>query len=64
MRKLYVSQLTTQMQNKIKNDLIKYFKEDLELNEIHMQIELEMAMSSRVSDLEDTINIEYIINSD
>lgn len=62
MRKLYISQLEDDLQLKIKSELIKYFKENLELSEEDEKIELELAMSSRVSDLEDTININKVIN--
>lgn len=61
MRSLYVAQLEPELQTKIKNHLIDFFKEELELNEEELNEELELAMNSRVSDLEDTIDINKIL---
>lgn len=60
---LYVVQLKDDLQVKIKNELIFYFKDELGLDEEEIKSELELAMSSRVNDLEDTINIKEIINN-
>ena len=62
MRTKYILQLDDYLQNQIKNKLIYFLKEDLDLNESEIEIELELAMNSRVSDLEDTIDIQNIIN--
>lgn len=62
MRSLFISQLEESLQYKIKNQLINYFRKELELNEEELKVELELAMASRVSDLEDTIDIKKIIN--
>lgn len=56
-RGLYVSQLELNLQTKIKNQLIDFFNNELELNESDLKVELELAMNSRISDLEDTIDI-------
>lgn len=62
MRSLYVFQLEQDLQTKIENQLIHFFKEELDLNEKNLKIELELAMSSRISDLEDTINIKKVLH--
>lgn len=62
MRSLYVFQLEQDLQTKIENQLIHFFKEELDLNEKDLKIELELAMSSRISDLEDTINIKEVLH--
>lgn len=62
MRDLYIIQLPIDLQKKIKDELIKYFKVELDLQDENVEQELELAMSSRVGDLEDTINIKKIIN--
>lgn len=61
-RNLYVSQLNSNLQLKIKNQLTNFFLEELELNQEDVDKELELAMNSRVSDLEDTIDIKKILN--
>lgn len=61
-RHLYVSQLDFDLQSSIKKELIDFFIEELDLNEAHSKEELDLAMNSRVSDLEDTINIKKILH--
>lgn len=60
-RKLYVSQLDNHLQKIIKDHLIQFYKIELELNEEDIKDELELAMNSRLHDLEDTINIKKIL---
>lgn len=55
---LYVSQLNGDLQSLIKKELTLFFKNDLNLNKDNIIKELELAMNSRVSDLEDTIDIK------
>ena len=62
MRKLYVSQLDNHLQKIIKDHLTHFYLNELELNEEEIKHELELAMNSRVSDLEDTINIKKILH--
>ena len=62
MRMLYVSQLDNHLQKKIKDHLTHFYINELELNEEDIKYELELAMNSRVSDLEDTINIKKILH--
>lgn len=61
MRKLYVSQSDDNLQKIIKDHLIQFYKIELELNEDEIKEELELAMNSRLHDLEDTINIKKIL---
>lgn len=61
MRELYVSQLNNDLQKKIKDHLTKFYLNELELNEDEIKYELELAMNSRVNDLEDTIDIKKIL---
>lgn len=58
----YIIQLEIELQNIIKSKLISYYKEELELGKEDIEIELEMAMNSRLIDLEDTIDINQLIN--
>lgn len=60
MRNLYVSQLDNHLQKTIKNLLTHFFENELELNREETKQELELAMNSRLSDLEDTIDISRI----
>lgn len=62
MRDLYIYQLESDLKTKIKDGLIEFFKEELKLSEEDLRVELELAMNSRVSDLEDTINIDRILH--
>lgn len=61
LRSSYVLELESDLQTKIKSHLIDFFKNDLDLNEAALSEELELAMHSRVSDLEDTIDIKKIL---
>lgn len=62
MKKKYVIQLNENKQKQIKEDLKKYFKEDLNLTNQEIEEELELAMSSRLVDLEDSIDINQYID--
>lgn len=63
MRNLYVLQLDNSLQLKIKKELTKFFEDELSLEQWEVEKELELAMSSRVSDLENTINIIELIDN-
>lgn len=62
MKSLYIFQLKNSLQSDIQSRLIKYYKEELNLNEDEIKTELELAMSSRLSDLEDSIDVNAIMN--
>jgi len=62
MQNLYVRQLKQELQIKIKDQLIIFFKEDLDLNDDELKNVLELAMNSRINDLEDTIDIKKILS--
>lgn len=61
-RQKYITQLDKKLQIKIEEKLLSYFETELELSPDDVEIELELAMNSRIYDLEDTININEIIN--
>lgn len=61
MRMLYISQLDNHLQKKIKDHLTQFYINELELKEEEIKYELELAMNSRVNDLEDTIDIKKIL---
>jgi hypothetical protein len=56
MKNQFISTLSNETQENIKKDLILAFTE-LELTQEEIQETLENALNSRLSDLEDTINI-------
>lgn len=61
MKNKFIIQLNNQTQKQIEIDLKRYFKIDLNLNDEELKEELELAMSGRLVDLEDSINIyQYI----
>lgn len=60
-RRLYVSQLDSDFQSLIKYALTKFYKEELELEGDEIKHELDLALNSRVSDLEATINVKKIL---
>lgn len=60
MKTRYIKQLDAKTQNAIKKDLIIAFNE-IGLKQSNINVEIDNAMSSRLSDLSDTINIEPYI---
>lgn len=63
MKTKFIVQLDNQMQEQIKKDLKNFFKEELNLSDEEMEEQLELAMNSRLVDLEDSIDINsYVIN--
>lgn len=57
MKTKYVVQLDDFKQKKIKEDLNIFYKDELNLNDEEMKVELKLAMSGRLVDLEDSIDI-------
>lgn len=62
MQTKFIAQLDKYKQNQIKQDLKFFLKEELELTDEEMEKELELAMSSRLSDLKESIDINPYIN--
>lgn len=62
MKKKYVVQLSKKKQEMIKKDLKTFFITELNLNDQEVQKELELAMNSKLTDLEDSIDINQYIN--
>lgn len=62
MQTKFIAQLDKYKQNQIKQDLKFFLKEELELTDKEMEKELELAMSSRLSDLKESIDINPYIN--
>lgn len=63
MKTKFIVQLDNQIQEQIKKDLKTFFKEELSLTDEEMEEQLELAMNSRLVDLEDSIDINsYVIN--
>lgn len=62
MKTKYVIQLNDCEQNQIKKDLKIFFKNELGLVDEELENELDLAMSSRLIDLEDSIDINPYID--
>lgn len=57
MKNKYIIQLNDKLQNEIEVKLRQFYKEELDLTEQEIEEELELAMSGRIIDLEETIDI-------
>lgn len=62
MKTKYVIQLDNCEQIQIKKDLKDFFENELDLTDEEIKDELDLAMSSRLSDLEDSIDISPYID--
>lgn len=62
MKTKFIIQLDESIQKQIRNDLNLFFKEELELKDEEISKELELAMSGRLVDLENSIDINCYIN--
>jgi len=62
MKNKYIIQLDSNYQIEIRNKLHLFFKKDLDLLDKEIEKELELAMNSRLSDIEEIIDITKYIN--
>lgn len=62
MKTKYIIQLSNDKQENIKKDLEVFFREELDLTKQEIKDEMELAMSGRLIDLEDSIDINQYMN--